>query len=226
MRISDGCSCHNNRGSLDVLRSRPRIFYPLHVRLLLFRLKDAKPDTKKHKMKKRTAFPPSRRGTRETVTVRLPKTKVRSRKFIQKTDLTRREFSRDVFGTEKPNNKAKTEAKQHQNKHDRHRYPKTKVRSRKFSQKATLRKEERKKNDKRRRARHEKKQNGKTDSISPFEKGEKGLCDSTVADQRRDPTPAQEKMQDLSGIKTREKRILPLMLRCKQKTETPNKPRH
>ena len=42
--------------------------------------------------------------------------------------------------------------------------------------------------------------------------------------QRGDPTPAQEKMQDLSGIKTREKWILPLMLRCKQKTETPKNP--
>ena len=27
----------------------------------------------------------------------------------------------------------------------------------------------------------------KTDSISPFEKGEKGLCDSTVADQEEGP---------------------------------------
>ena len=72
------------------------------------------------------------------------------------------------FGSETPKNKAKTLAKTHQKTQDQHNHPKTKVRSRKFFQKTTLRGEERQKNDKRHRTRHKKHKMKKMDSISPL----------------------------------------------------------
>ena len=125
--------------------SLPKIFQTTTLRREELSKNDKRHRTRhqERKIKKRTAFPPSRRETLPTDQHRYHKTKVRARTFMQATDLTRREFSRDISGNDKPNNKAKTKEKQHQNKHYRHRNPKTKVRSRKFFQTTTLRKEER-----------------------------------------------------------------------------------
>ena len=63
----------------------------------------------------------------------------------KKPDLTSIEFFRTASGANLPKNKAKTIAKTHQKTQNQHNHPKTKVRSRKFFQKATLRREERQK---------------------------------------------------------------------------------
>ena len=71
------------------------------------------------------------------------------------------------FGSETPKNKAKTVAKTHHKTQNQNNHPKTKVRSRNFFQKTTLRKEERQKKGKRHRTRHAKHKMKKRTAFPP-----------------------------------------------------------
>ena len=103
------------------------------------------------------------------------KNKRRRRKNLRKGERAQKKTRPDInrifptsFGSEPPQNKAKTIAETHQKTQDQHNHPKTKVRSRKFFQKTALRGEERQKNDKRHRTGQKKHKMKKTDSISPW----------------------------------------------------------
>ena len=125
----------------------------------------------------------NKKKPKTTTTTKKPK---EERTNPEKTRPDKKRIFPNSFGSETPKNKAKTIAKTHQKTQDQHNHPKTKVRSRKFFQKTTLRKE---KNDKKRQKTPDqtrKTQNEKNGQHFPLRKGgnrHKNLtvCDSTVA---------------------------------------------